>query len=88
MDYYDFRQAAAVVAIASVIYALHRRYNRPSIKDIPGLPNPSWVYGGPGDLVSFFILLTVTSKGTSEARAPNFHNKACIPRAKKKQKTV
>lgn len=43
MDYCDLWRAATAVAIASAIYALHRRYTRPSNKDIPGPPNSSWI---------------------------------------------
>ena len=62
MDYYDLRQAALAAATASVIYALYQRYNRPSVKDIPGPPNPSWVHGRPRDLVSLCILLSAFLK--------------------------
>jgi len=57
MDYHDLRQVASAVVTASVIYALYRRYNRPSVKDIPGPPNPSWVHGRLGDLVPLSIQL-------------------------------
>jgi hypothetical protein len=59
MDYYDLQQTAVAVATASVIYALYRRYNRPSIKDIPGPPNPSWVHGRLEDLSLTFIVLLI-----------------------------
>ena len=58
MDYYDLQQTVAAVATASVIYALYRRYDRPSLRDIPGPPNPSWVYGKLGDLMPVFVLFT------------------------------
>jgi hypothetical protein len=59
----DLRQTAAAVATASVIYALYQRYNRPSVRDIPGPPNPSWVHGRLGDLlVPLFILIIAILK--------------------------
>ena len=45
MDSYNIQQTAAAVATVSVIYALYRRYNRPSLRDIPGPPRLSWFYG-------------------------------------------
>ena len=65
MDYYDLQQTIAAVATASAIYALYRRYNRPSLKDIPGPPNPSWVYGKLGDLMPVFVLFTAILKDTN-----------------------
>jgi hypothetical protein len=59
MDYYDLQRTTVAVVTASVVYALYRRYNRPSVKDIPGPPSPSWVYGRLGDLLApLFVLLT------------------------------
>lgn len=65
MDSYDLRQAALAVAAASTIYALYRRYSQPSLKDIPGPPNPSWVHGRPGDPASLSILLNPILKDMS-----------------------
>jgi hypothetical protein len=66
MDYYDLQQTVAAVATASVIYALYRRYNRPSLKDIPRPPNPSWVYGKLRYLlVPVFVSLNAILKGTN-----------------------
>ena len=65
MAYYDLQQTVAAVATASVIYALYRRYNRPSLRDIPGPPNPSWIYGKLGDLVPVFVSLIAILKGTN-----------------------
>jgi hypothetical protein len=63
MEYFDLQQIVVAVATAAVVYALYRRYNRPSIRDIPGPPNPSWVHGKLGDLlVPLFVLLIVISK--------------------------
>ena len=42
----DYSQTAALVAGALLAaYALHKRYNRPLIKDIRGPDNPSWIFG-------------------------------------------
>jgi len=42
----DHSQTAVLVAFMLLVaYALHRRYNRPLIKDIRGPNNPSWVFG-------------------------------------------
>ena len=73
MDYYDLRQTALVVATASVIGVLYQRYNRPSIKDIPGPPTPSWVHGKLRDILSLSILLSASSKdmhGIGQVRMP------------------
>jgi len=64
MDYHDLWQAASAVVTASVIYALYRRYNRPSLKDIPGPPNPSWIHGRSGGLVPLSTLLIAILKDT------------------------
>ena len=59
MGHNDLQQAALTVAAASVVYALYRKYSRPSVKDIPGPPNPSWVHGRVGDLLThFFVWIT------------------------------
>ena len=64
MDHYDLQKTAVAVATASVIYVLCRRYSRPSIKDIPGPPNPSWVYGRLEHLlVPLFVPLIAIMKG-------------------------
>jgi hypothetical protein len=66
MNYYDLQQTVAAVATASVIYVLYRRYNRPSLKDIPGPPNPSWVCGKLEDLFApLFTLLNAILKATN-----------------------
>jgi hypothetical protein len=74
MNYYDLQQTVAAVATASVIYVLYRRYNRPSLKDIPRPPNPSWVYGKLGDLVPVFVLLFIAilkdTNGTGRKGGP------------------
>jgi hypothetical protein len=73
MDYYT-QQTVVAVTTASVIYALYRRYNRPSIRDIPGPPNPSWACGRLEDLLSpLFVLLIAILKdisGTGRASRP------------------
>lgn len=65
MSFFDPQQAALTVAAAFAIYALYQRYNRPSLKDIPGPPNPSWVHGRFEDLiVTLFTLLTATRRSS------------------------
>jgi len=64
MGYHDLWQAASAVVAASVVYALYRGYNRPSVKDIPGPPNPSWVHGRIGGLVPSSTLLITILKDT------------------------
>lgn len=58
MDHNGLQQAALTAAVASVIFVLCRTYSRPSVKDIPGPPNPSWVHGRlRGLIVPLFIFL-------------------------------
>ena len=65
MGLYDPQQTILTFAAAWVIYALYRRYNRPSFKDIPGPPNPSWVHGKLGDpLVVWFGLLILIQRSS------------------------
>lgn len=45
MSYLDPQQTALTFAAVSAVCALYLRYNRSSIKDVRGPPNPSWIYG-------------------------------------------
>lgn len=41
-----YSQTAAIAAgLLSVAYTVYSRYSRPSIKDIGGPDNPSWIFG-------------------------------------------
>jgi len=41
----DFQRMALAVCGAVAAYVLYRRYRNPTIRDIPGPKNPSWIHG-------------------------------------------
>jgi len=41
----DFQRMALAICGAVAAYVLYRRYRNPTIRDIPGPKNPSWIHG-------------------------------------------